>query len=281
MSAYENYSRTAAAYDRTRSAVGHEIWLGHLAAMGRAMTGLRVLDAGCGTANYTLALAPRVARVTALDLNPAMLGAAARKLDRVGLAAKVDLVRGSMTDLPLADQSHDAVLFNHVLHHLGRADGGGFAGCGRAIAEAARVLRPGGRVFINACSRTQMAHGFWYCGLAPAALEKIQALMVPSGELRAILATAGLDVDTTISILSPTMMAEAYDDGRGPLDPSWRDGDSFWALVGDQELRRVEARITEMDRAGTLDDYVAEHDRARRHVGQATFWVARKPVVGS
>jgi SAM-dependent methyltransferase len=88
---------------------------------------LRVLDAGCGDGWITAALtAPEV---VAVDQSEASVAAARAR----GLDAQVADIR----ELPFSEGSFDAVMCNHVLYHVEHRE--------RALAEIARVLRPGGR----------------------------------------------------------------------------------------------------------------------------------------
>ena len=102
----------------------------------------RALDVGAGTGLLTLAAAPNVGHVTALDIAPAMCRHLEAKLAPLQIA-NVDVVVGDATQLPLADGSIDVVLSNYCLHHLRDADKR------RALAEARRVLAPGGRLVIG------------------------------------------------------------------------------------------------------------------------------------
>ena len=70
------------------------------------------------------------------------------------------------------------------------------------------------------------------------------------------------------------MQGDAYFNGRGPLDPVWRRGDSLWSVVSESELERALDRIRTLDEAGTLDAFVAEQDRMRPSVGQIGFHYA-------
>ena len=97
--------------------------------------GLIVADLGCGTGALTAALAPEVARVVGVDRSADMLRSARRRTSGLG---NVDLRRGTLEDLPLDDASCDAALLVLSL--------GWVADPARALAEAARVVRPGGRV---------------------------------------------------------------------------------------------------------------------------------------
>lgn len=94
-------------------------------------------DLGCGTGQLAAALAPFVERVIGVDESRAMLAAARRRL--AGFA-NVELRSGELEALPLETASLDAALLMLALHHLVEPE--------RALAEAHRVLRPGGRLLI-------------------------------------------------------------------------------------------------------------------------------------
>ncbi len=126
-----------------------------------------MLDAGCGTGNYTIELARHMAHVTAFDMNDAMLGEARVKVHAAGLGQNVEFRSGQLLDLPFAAADFDMVMFNQVLHHLEPLNEVGFNNHLHAINEAARVLRRGGVVLINTCSKAQIADGYWYYSLAP------------------------------------------------------------------------------------------------------------------
>src|SRR5262249_52692498 len=70
---FERYEQTARAYDVTRVPVGIEVLLGCLAAGDTALEEQTILDAGCGTGSYLVALAGRVRRICGIDINAKML----------------------------------------------------------------------------------------------------------------------------------------------------------------------------------------------------------------
>ncbi len=102
-----------------------------------------VLDLGCGGGIDTVLAARAVSgegRVIALDLLPEMCERTRAATEAAGLAARCEVEVGEMEDLPLPDQSVDVVISNGVLNLSPRKS--------RALAEVARVLRPGGRLCV-------------------------------------------------------------------------------------------------------------------------------------
>ncbi len=101
-----------------------------------------VLDLGCGAGIDSVLAAHRTGpdgRVLALDFLPEMLERTERVAREAGLA-NVQTVLGEMEALPLADGSVDCVVSNGVLNLSPRK--------ARALAELARVLRPGGELCV-------------------------------------------------------------------------------------------------------------------------------------
>jgi SAM-dependent methyltransferase len=114
-----------------------------LVGQGLAGPGARILDVGCGIGRLGAALSPRVAEVIGLDVSPGMIAQARRRC--AGLA-NLRFAVGSGRDLAgIADGSVDLVAFVDSFPYL-VLSGGDLAA--RHVAEAARVLRPGGRVAI-------------------------------------------------------------------------------------------------------------------------------------
>jgi len=278
MSAYENYTAVSANYDRTRVPIGVEIILGCLVSGGRALGSLRLLDAGCGTGSYSAALRRYVGAIDAVDLNPSMLEVARAKLDRTP-GCPVTLHEAGIDALPFENARFDAVMVNQVLHHLPDSPHDGWPALRRVLAEFARVLRPGGAAIINTCSHEQLRRGWWHAALVPDAVETMRRRHADTDDLNALLAEAGLAPRGRFVPTDAVMQGDAYADGRGPLDPAWRRGDSLWSVISDSELKRALDRIRALDDAGTLDAFVAEHDRMRTFVGQVGFhYAVREPT---
>jgi SAM-dependent methyltransferase len=104
----------------------------------------RVLDLGCGGGHVAFRAAPLAHDVVAYDLSTDMLAAVARTATQRGLT-NIATRQGSAETLPFDDAEFDFVLSRYSAHH--------WHGFGRALAEAHRVLRPGGRaLFMDAIS---------------------------------------------------------------------------------------------------------------------------------
>jgi ubiquinone/menaquinone biosynthesis C-methylase UbiE len=132
----EFFSSSAGQWDRLRDELfGDRFHLAAFAALAEASW--VVGDLGCGTGQVSAALAPFVSRVVAVDASAAMLQAARKRLHGF---ANVDLRRGDLEALPIDDARLDAATLMLVLHHVPEPE--------RAIAEVARVLKPGGRVLL-------------------------------------------------------------------------------------------------------------------------------------
>ncbi len=115
-------------------------WRRFVAACQRPGPRGRVLDVATGTADLALDLARRPERplVVGLDLVPAMLGPARKKVARV--RARVELVCGDAIGLPFPDQSFDAVTIAFGIRNIPHRH--------QALAEMLRVLVPGGRLYV-------------------------------------------------------------------------------------------------------------------------------------
>ncbi len=96
----------------------------------------RALDSGTGAGTLALALAPLVGEVVGVDLVPELLEAA-----RSDAPSNATFVEADASALPFEDFSFDLACSRRTLHHVSRPE--------LAVAELARVTRPGGRVFVD------------------------------------------------------------------------------------------------------------------------------------
>lgn len=157
--------------------------------------GERVLDLGCGTGDLAAEASQQGARVVGVDLSAGMLAEAKRR----GLPG-VSLVRGDALRLPLADGSCDAAVSGFALRNL--------TSIAPALAECARVLRPGGRLALLEVDTPRSpwlraGHRAWFHGVVPwlgrlladrdaySYLPSSVAYLPDESELRRVLQAAG------------------------------------------------------------------------------------------
>jgi ubiquinone/menaquinone biosynthesis C-methylase UbiE len=184
-SQYENYNKTSKTYDSVRRPIALDIISQgfEVAARNRGTTikDLQILDAGCGTGNYTCALKDSVRVCIGLDFNTGMLEQAASKLDT---NANAVLQQGSVIEMPFATDSFDAVVMNQVclfpltpsfmqclmqvLHHLDNDDTReNWENVSSTLSEIRRVLRPGGAFILSTQTPQQHVDGFWWAPIVP------------------------------------------------------------------------------------------------------------------
>jgi len=110
-----------------------------LARLAHIGAGSRVADFCAGLGGPARYLAHRYgAIVTGIELTPARVAGAAELTQRVGLSERVHILRGDVMNVPLDDGSQDAVISQEAFLHV--------PDLARALAEAHRILRPGGRI---------------------------------------------------------------------------------------------------------------------------------------
>lgn len=147
----------AAAYDAMDLTEPNRLFVQRLSELGIAKC-VNALDLGTGPGDIPIMLAEQHPglRITAVDLADSMLALANKKVGLMGLQGRIALQRMDVKALDLPDGSFDAVFSNTILHHIPDP--------GAMLAEAARVLRPGGLLLIRDLYR-------------PGSLEEIDALV--------------------------------------------------------------------------------------------------------
>ncbi|MCC6748252.1 MAG: class I SAM-dependent methyltransferase [Deltaproteobacteria bacterium] len=136
---YDHFSEV---YERRRHE-GYHVLIDELEVrVAEPYCGGRVLEAGCGTGLILKRLAPGAQQAVGIDLSSGMLSGARRR----GLS----VLQGSVEHLPFPDEHFDAVVSFKVLAHVPNIRG--------ALAEFARVTRPGGHLVLEFYNRRSLRH---------------------------------------------------------------------------------------------------------------------------
>lgn len=114
-------------------------WKSMAEALLRLMPPLTIADLGAGEGAFALLLAARAKKVIAVDSSARMIEVGREQAARHGIG-NIDFRQGDMEELPVGAGEVDLVFFSQSLHHALHPE--------RALAEAARILAPGGRVVV-------------------------------------------------------------------------------------------------------------------------------------
>jgi ubiquinone/menaquinone biosynthesis C-methylase UbiE len=237
MSLLRDYSRQARTYDETRAASPSV--LGPLREALKGAPGRRLADVGGGTGNYSLALRDEGWDPLVIDRQPEMLARAAAK----GLKT----LEGDAQRLPLADASMDAVMLVSMLHHVEQP--------ALALAEARRVLRPGGRLALMVFTREDVA-AMWLNDYFPSTRAWMRQSHPTLAELLALLPGARR-IEVVYRDVEDGSLAALAGHPERLVDPRWHRQTSYFdRLERDHraELRAGLARLRADLDAGRAPD---------------------------
>ena len=136
--------KTRAFFDSVAGRLGKDYvpgksWKGLAEVLLRLMPPLVVADLGAGEGASALLLAQRAKKVIAVDSSAKMIEVGREQAQRHGVK-NIDYRLGDMEEIPIGDGEVELVFFSQSLHHALHPE--------RALAEAARILVPGGRIFV-------------------------------------------------------------------------------------------------------------------------------------
>ncbi len=141
---HRRHDKMRAYFDSLAGKFGREYlpgrsWKGLAEILLRLMPPLAIADLGAGEGTFSQLLAQRAQRVIAIDNSEKMVEFGARLAREHGLT-NLEYRLGDMEAVPLEDASVDLAFFSQSLHHAQHPQ--------RAVAEASRILKPGGRIAI-------------------------------------------------------------------------------------------------------------------------------------
>jgi SAM-dependent methyltransferase len=146
-----------------------------------------LLDAGCGTGNWTAALALAGYRVRGVDLSPAMIAGARTVAREHGLdPARASFGVGDVERLPFPADTFDGALCFNALDFTPRP--------GAAVAEFRRVVRPGGRLVLASLGARSPVKREWWRRFLPDNDEVHTGNDILPWELEALLGALGWEI---------------------------------------------------------------------------------------
>ena len=184
-SQFLDYDETSQHYDSGRHAVASaavESLISDVSTnLGTPVSDLVALDAGCGTGNYSVAIAEMgVGTVHAVDANKEMLQKLRQKVQGGALESNIVIdsvdFSGQAQPFSLADESVNVTLISQVTHHLvipNRPDP--FENVKKLLADVGRVTSTGGGIVIQTSVPEQQSRGFWWADIIPLASNTLAA----------------------------------------------------------------------------------------------------------
>jgi SAM-dependent methyltransferase len=250
LSLLPDYSRQAERYDETRSASPSVLRPLREALAGAP--GRRLADVGGGTGNYALALKREGWEPVVVDRSAEMLARAAAK----GLRT----VEADAQQLPFDDESFDAATMISMLHHVEDR--------GAALAEARRILRPGGRLVLKGFTGEDAA-SLWIVDYFPSSRAWMEATHPPRAAILAELPGARL-IEFEFKDMEDASLAALSADPQRVLEAAESGATSYF-----ERMQRDHAGELRAGLARLRADIAAR--RAPRRAGTATVLSWRKP----
>lgn len=242
-----NYDNVAPTYNGRYARKGLEGISSALRTLARNVRPERILEVGCGTGHWLEELSPLAHHVHGLDFSSGMLRQARQR------SSHFHLTHGRANQLPFADASFDLVFCANAFHHFDQP--------ASAIAEARRLLRPGGAFAITGMDPHVPIRWYLY-DYFPGTYETDLRRFPSSGTVTDWMIAAGFD--NTEWRLVHQVAHEVR--GRDALADHFlqKNGTSQLTLLGDEAynagLRRIESAIAEAEAKGeilTLPVYIS------------------------
>ena len=180
----EEFTRQAKTFDAYAPKADDRVEDRFRDALGDAADGV-ILDLACGPGVVTAAVARGAKKAVGFDVTPAMLEKARKRCAEAGLV-NVEFRHGNAEELPFENGSFDGVVTRLAIHHFADPD--------RVLREAARVLRPGGRLVLVDVVVSEDRDEAALQNAIENLRDPSHLRMLPAAELDALVAAAGFDI---------------------------------------------------------------------------------------
>lgn len=224
------------------------------------------LDIGCGTGNYTIALAIQGIRFIGIDPSSEMLDKAKERNDQIGWKM------GKVENLPLDNESVDGIMASLTMHHWTDLEQG--------FRELYRVAKPDSNLVIFTATPKQMT-GYWLNHYFPKMLKDSMAQMPSFEKVEQAISQAGFVIVETEKYNIRPDLADLflYSGKHHPglyLKEPVRNGiSSFSALAHAEEVEEGLKELKEDIATGKTNDIIFNY---RNAMGDYLFMAGRKPA---
>ncbi|MCB9251203.1 MAG: class I SAM-dependent methyltransferase [Flavobacteriales bacterium] len=259
----ERYDKIGLTYDSTRKADPY-LCERMFELIGSGHTDAHYLDIGCGTGNYTEALAQKGLRFTGMDPSVKMLEKARSK------ASHVKWLQGNAESIPANDQSFDGVLASLTLHHWFDLEKG--------FKELFRVMKSGARM-VCFTSLPEQTSSYWLSNYFPNMI-KHSSEVLPSLDILVKLASkTGFELAVTENYFVKEDLQDMFlNSGKYKpelyLNENFRSGiSSFSRSITPEELKTGLVKLEKDLKTGRIGKVIKSHEN---NLGDYIFLVFKK-----
>ena len=204
-----------------------------------------------------------------------MLAVANEKLDQAFKDKKIDaIVKATLPNLPFADKTFDAVLFNQSLHHLNHfADCGTYPGFERVLAGTHRILKENGVLLIMTTLPSTIRESMWFLQAHTGIREKIAKACMPMELYAPLFHKHAFKCASALNVLTAAdeSFFNDYFDPEIPLNVEWRQAFGCFDMATDKEIKEMEGFLLDKKQKGTLEKFMQHNDHTQER-GQGTLF---------
>ena len=256
------YNKIGNGYNRTRKADPYIV--SRLYSLLNPQKGKTYLDIGCGTGNYTIALANMGVNLTGIDPSAVMLDEAKSK------SSIVKWVLGSAENIPLPGNSIDGAVATLTLHH--------WANIEKGFKEFTRVLKPGSLIVIFTFTPEQ-EEGYWFNHFFPEMMKKGMRKSISLDAIREAAYHSGLEVVDTEKYFVQDDLQDIFGysgkhDPERYFDPLVINGISYFSIYADK--KEVEEGLKELRKSIDNGQFKAIKEQFENDLGDYLFVVLKK-----